>query len=220
MQRPARGPKSPSIQAFRSIAARRGPAGPGRVCPAPHGKARAGGHRRRAPRPTPLGGAWLVLKSTIRTSDRRHHQPVDLPGNQRRRPARPRQPADDRDLGAAAGRKHLGKSCIGDQAEHAAGQRRALGLGPIGGIAVEIALARRRAVARRRRRAAIAAAGAPACRAAARARARGSIRRCGRDGLRPRPGSEGRSRLSAGASGGAEVRSHDGSAIGAAAQRA
>ena len=69
---------------------------------APPGRARAGGHSRGAPRPRMPGGAWLVLKSTIRTSLLVHHQPVDLPGNQRGvRPAV--QPARDRDFGAAAG---------------------------------------------------------------------------------------------------------------------
>ena len=78
--------------------------------PAPPGTARAAGHRPAGASAALLGGAWLVLKSTIRTSSGRYHQPVDLPRHQRRRPPRPLQPADDRDLGAAAGGEHRRQS--------------------------------------------------------------------------------------------------------------
>ena len=57
--RPARGRKSPSIQAFRSKAARRGPAAGDKVLRAPPGRARAGGHSPREPRPrSSAGRGW------------------------------------------------------------------------------------------------------------------------------------------------------------------
>ena len=171
-RRPAQERKSPSIQGFRSRAARRGRSAGDKACAAPPGTARAGGHSPAGRPAAAVGGAWLVLKSTIRTSLRRHHQPVDLPGNQRRWPSRaassrPTIETSARLPGANTGAKRR----IHDQGQHAFRQRarahprssrRRCGRG---------SPAQRRGGARGRYRAATAAAGAPACRAAARGRA-------------------------------------------------
>ena len=175
-----------------------------KLLPAPRGKARAGGHRRPAPRPRRAGGAWLVLKSTIRTSSgvttSRSICPETSAGG---RPGRSSRPTIETSARLPA-RKHRGKTRIGDQGQHAVRQRLALALAPVGGIAGEIfergvAAALGGDIGQRlqqpmHQRAALQGAGALRMR----------FRRSGRGGLRPRPGSEGRSRLSAAASGGAE----------------
>ena len=173
-RRPARGWKSPSIQRFRSKAARRGPAAGDKACAAPPGRARAGGHSPSAPRPGRLGGAWLVLKSTIRTSlsvtTSRSICPETSAGRPPGRSSRPTIETSARLPGANTGAKRA--SAI--RASVLSASACALLLGPAIGVAGEIAPARHRGGARRRYRAAIAAAGAPACRAAARGRAASS----------------------------------------------
>ena len=136
--RPARGRKSPSIQGFRSKAARRGPAAPDRACAAPRGRARAGGHSRAATSAAVLGGAWLVLKSTIRTSSGVTTSRSICPETSAGWLARPLQPADDRHLGAAAGGEHRRETRVRDQGQHAIGQRFALRVSPVVGVAGEI----------------------------------------------------------------------------------
>ena len=60
----------------------------------------------------------------------RHHQAVDLPGNQRRPPVGPLQPADDGDLGAAAGRKYRRKASVNNQGQRIFRELLALVVGP------------------------------------------------------------------------------------------
>ena len=92
--------------------------------------------------PRRLGGraGWGMIGLEIDDQDlcRRHHQPVDLPGNQRSRSARPLQPSRDRNLGAAAGAKYCGKALIPDQGHHAVRQRLALAVAPAIGIADQV----------------------------------------------------------------------------------
>ena len=66
------------------------------------------------------------------------HEAVDLPGYQRRPAARPLQPADDRDFGAAAGGEHRRETRICNQGQRAFGQRLPFLLGPAIGVAGQI----------------------------------------------------------------------------------
>ncbi len=204
---------------FRSRAARRGPAAGDKAWPAPPGTARAGGHSRSGPRSGRLGGAWLVLKSTIRTSrsvtTRRSICPDTSAGRPPGRSSRPTIETSARLPGANTGAKRG----IRDQGQRACrpapavlprSSRRRCG---------PDRPARRRGGARRRYRAAIAAAGAPACRAAGR-QAR-CMQRLGRPtwwlSLVRRVGWP-QHRLSADGSGGAGCRAaSDGSTTGAGA---
>ena len=129
--RPARGRKSPSIQAFRSRAARRGRPAGDKACAAPPGTARAGGHSRAGASAAVVGGAWLVLKSTIRTSSgvttSRSIWPETSAGGWPGRSSRPTIDTSARLPGANTGANRA----IRDQRQHAFRQRLALVLGPV-----------------------------------------------------------------------------------------
>ena len=178
---------------------------------APPGRARAGGHSPRAPRPRrPAGRGWSCSR---RSGPRLASPPAGRSAPKPARagvPAAPACPAIETSArlpGANTGAKRgspISASIASPPAPRGQprSSRRRCG---------RDTAAPHRGGAPARHRAAIAAAGAPACRAAARGRATGSIRRSGRGWLSSAAGSDGRSRLSAICSGVAGVRSHSGS---------
>ena len=212
--RPARGRKSPSNQAFRSRAARRGSAAGDKVWQhRPVQRELADIGRRRLGRS--LGRGVIGLEIDDQNLVRRDDQPVDLARHQCRRPARqrpavrrspPRRGCRRRTPAAKRGSAIKPSTLSASAAARSRSSRARCG---------RDSRARRRAGARGRCRAATAAADAPACRAARRASRGASDSPAARDGLpRPRRTATGAAGASTDFAPAAGVRSQSGNAMG------